>query len=65
MASDSQKKLLLKHGYIGVGQYTIDNLNKQQAADLITEYFEQERLERQGEVADLYQQENDKDPFNT
>ena len=63
LATDKQKKLFIEHGYIGTGQYVIDNLNKQQAADLITEFFEEERLDRVREEEFNQEYLGDDDPF--
>lgn len=44
LATDKQKAILKKLEYHGVGQYTLERLNIADAADLITELFEEERL---------------------
>lgn len=46
LATAKQKAILKKLEYLGTGQYAIERLSIADAADLITELFEEERLER-------------------
>jgi hypothetical protein len=43
-ASDKQKAFLQKLGYLGQGQYAVENLSFDEASDLITELIEEQRL---------------------
>lgn len=57
LATDKQKAILERLGYIGTGKYTIDKLSISEAADLITELFEEERLLRAADGIDALDDE--------
>lgn len=52
LATPKQKAILEKLDYSGTGQYALDKLTISEAAELITELFEEERLLRQEEEND-------------
>lgn len=64
LATAKQVAVLQRLEYLGTGKYTIDRLTIQDATELITELFEEERLtkkteqEKYGNLFDLL------DPFN-
>lgn len=49
-ATDAQKAMLLKLGYIGTGQYVIDLLTMEQAAECIDGLLGEQRMHRDDET---------------
>lgn len=44
LATEKQKAMLLELGYVGTGNYRLENLTKDEAAQLLYELFEEQRL---------------------
>ncbi len=53
LATDRQKETLTNLGYTGTGRYTVDQLTKEEAAQLIKELFEEQRLENKENICHL------------
>ncbi len=47
LATDKQVAMLHKLEYIGRGKYAAEQLTKQEAAEILNELFEEERLDKQ------------------
>lgn len=50
LATEKQKAILLELEYIGTGNYRLENLSKDEAALLIDELFEEQRLADKEEI---------------
>jgi len=55
LATDKQRATLLRLGYYGRGEYALDRLTVADAAELIAELFEEERLAEKEIERDRYE----------
>lgn len=56
LATAKQRAMLCHVGYLGIGKYALDKLSREDAAELLNELFEEQRLEQRDNVQ--YTKEN-------
>jgi hypothetical protein len=71
LATDKQIALLARLEYVGTGKYAADKLSETEAAELISELFEQQRIQEKAELLNfgsldewMHTTEELEDPFN-